>query len=613
MMPQRLIATLKTLLASKHVFWWIPALAAINLAFGLDVGWIIDDHVQRAALTRHSDFPEWHRSAGSLFTFTDGDRDDLRESVARGTWPWWSAPDLHLAFWRPISGWSHALDYRAWPENPWLMHLHSLAWFLLALVVLLALYRHVLPHPAVAGLAGLIYAVDDSQAIPVLWLANRNAVLAVAFGAAALAAHDRWRRAGWKAGAIAGPLLLLAAVLANEGAVAVGGYLLAYAICLDPAPWRERLAALLPSAGVGLAWAVAYKIGDYGAVGSGIYIDPAAEPLRAATLAVERAPLLLWGWWGFPPADLASILPDATRWWRWLVIMTLLALLTLLLRGLLRREAVARFLGLGMLLALLPATTTFPSNRLLGFVGIGASGLLALALADLASTATTGRRWPRRALIAVFVLIHLVVAPLLARSNMAQMLQLERTVRRAAESLAELADRPQESEAEVIIVATPAGFVSFTSGITAALVYGWRPWPIQVLSSSIYDTEITRTDASTLVIRPRGGFLRRPGMPHPAGIESEVSGPDPRRFFPLLDHLFRNVERDGFQVGDRVELDGKSIEIVEASEGRPLAVAVDFSEPLESSRWLFLVWRQGRYERFRMPEVGGTAAWPGLY
>ena len=151
LMPPRLIASLKKVLASKHVFWWVPALAAINLAFGLDVGWMIDDHVHRAALTHHPEFPDWHRSADSLFAFTDGDPERLSDAVARGIWPWWSAPDMHLAFWRPVTGWSHALDYRAWPENPWLMHVHSLAWFLLAVVLLFALYRYVMPRPATAS------------------------------------------------------------------------------------------------------------------------------------------------------------------------------------------------------------------------------------------------------------------------------------------------------------------------------------------------------------------------------------------------------------------------------------------------------------------------------
>lgn len=617
----RVIDKVKKALSSRHVLWLVPAITMGLLAFGLDVGWLIDDHMHRAALTHHPDLPELHRSPESLFAFIDSDPQELSQLTARGIWPWWSASELRLAFWRPVAGWTHALDYRAWPESPRLMHLHSIAWYLLAVVLLLMLFRQVLPRPAIAGLAGLLFAIDDSQALPALWLANRNAILALAFGVAALLAHDRWRRGGWQAGAIVGPLLLLTAVLANEGAVAIGGYLLAYAIYLDPAPWRSRLAALFPSVGVGLAWAVVYKIGGYGALGSGIYIDPVAEPLRFAATASVRAPLMLWGWWGFPPSDISIILPDATLWRRLLVVLALLAFLGWLLRPILRREAAARFFGLGMLLALVPASSTFPSNRLLGFVGIGAAGLLALLIAELAattSTVTKSQRWGRRTVLASLVAVHLIAAPLLIRPYLGQMQLLERMVRRTASSLIELADSPQglqadDPDAKVIIVATPSAFISLTSTVVATLVKGWHPRPNLVLSSTIYGTEVTRPDNQTLIVRPRGGFLRGPGAPTPAGFEHSAPNLDPRKSLLMLDHLFRDLHNSPFQVGDRLDLDGVTLEIIEVEEGRPLTVACRFSESLESDRWLWLAWRNWRYEKFPLPAVGDTVTWPGLY
>ncbi len=422
-----MILVLKGALASRHVLWLVPAITAGLLAFGLDDGWMVDDYVHQAALTRHPDLPALHRSPGSLFTFVDGDPERLGEVVSRGIWPWWSAPELRLAFWRPISGLSHALDYR-------------------------------------------------------------------------------------------------------------------------------------------------------------------------------------WGQLGFPPPDVTNLLPDAARWRAWAVVFGLLALVAWCLRPVLRREATARCLGLGMLLALLPASSTFASSRLLGFAGIGGAGLLALWIAELASSASNLRR---RALLTALAAVHLVAAPLLIHPTISQMKQLDRVVGSSAASLAELAPGPlPTADSQVIIVATPSGFISLASAIVATMNHGWHAPTTLVLSSSIYPTEVTRTGDATLLIRPRGGFLRSAGSPAPAGVEDAGSGLDPRRALLMLDHLFRDLERDRFAAGDRIALAGVTLEIVDEDAGRPLAVAFRFAEPLDSQRWHWLAWRGGRYERFPLPELGETVTWP---
>ena len=58
------------------------------------------------------------------------------------------------------------------------------------------------------------------------------------------------------------------------------------------------------------------------------------------------------------------------------------AMLAAALAPLLRRDREARFWTLGMVLALLPISATFPANRLLFFVGLGAMALLARLLAS---------------------------------------------------------------------------------------------------------------------------------------------------------------------------------------------------------------------------------------
>jgi len=240
---RKLVGRLTAVVGSRHWFWVLPLIGVGLLAPGLGSGWIADDHFHGAALTADPDLPLQHRSPARLFVFVDGDPAEVWRLIDAGILPWWSDPELRLSFYRPLAGLTHALDYRLWPDSPFWAHLHSVFWYVCLIVPLLALYRRILPTAAVAGLAALLYAIDDNLTFPVLWIANRNAVISVFFGVVTLLVYDRWRRGGWKPGAVLAPLTLLGAVLANEGGVALGGYLVAYALFLDPAPPRHRIVA----------------------------------------------------------------------------------------------------------------------------------------------------------------------------------------------------------------------------------------------------------------------------------------------------------------------------------------------------------------------------------
>ena len=120
------------------------------------------------------------------------------------------------------------------------MHLESVVLYGVLVLVLARLYRRFFTAP-VAMLATLLFALDETHAFPVGWLANRNALFATIFGVLAIHAHDRWRRDGWRAGAWLGPLAFAAALLSAEFGLCALGYLVAYAWFLDPSPrWGRR-------------------------------------------------------------------------------------------------------------------------------------------------------------------------------------------------------------------------------------------------------------------------------------------------------------------------------------------------------------------------------------
>ncbi len=198
--------------------WVLLAGTLVSLP-ALRLGFVIDDYFHVWLLERGG-LP----AALELFTFSDGD--PIANALRReeGPYPWWTLDDLRLRFLRPLSGITHWLDHRVFGRTTWPMHLHSIAWHLGLVAVAAAVFRRLLPV-GVAGLAALLFAVDDAHALPVMWLANRNALVALVPGFAGLLAHLPWREHGWTPGAWLVPPLLALGLAAGEPALGAFAYL----------------------------------------------------------------------------------------------------------------------------------------------------------------------------------------------------------------------------------------------------------------------------------------------------------------------------------------------------------------------------------------------------
>jgi hypothetical protein len=342
------------------------------------------------------------------FVFADGTPEQRAALMDEGMFSWWTAEGFKLAFWRPISQATHELDDVLFAENSVLIHLHSLLWFVLVLLALSRLYErfHV---PRVAVLALCIYGLDDARGMVLSFASNRNALIAVFFSVCVLIAHDRWRRDGWRAGAVMGPVLLGAALLSGEIAIAATAYLFAYALFIDEHPLKQRALSLLPYAALTLVWLALYRYQGYGAMNSGVYIHPMADPLGFLDKLTERLPLLVLGQVGGLPSDLWLLYPPAIKSVVLTVAYLFLAGLTWLLVPWMKRSRVVSFWTVGAALSLLPVCATFANDRLLGMVAIGASGALAVVMAYAAERPPSA--W-LRAGVGALVMVHLVLAPL---------------------------------------------------------------------------------------------------------------------------------------------------------------------------------------------------------
>ena len=100
-----------------------------------------------------------------------------------GILPWWTDPNIKAEFLQLILTQTHILDYWLWPERPELMHVHSLVWFAVLILLVAWFYRRHLGPTWMAGVAVLLFAIEDGHGMPVGWICNRNTLIAACFEA----------------------------------------------------------------------------------------------------------------------------------------------------------------------------------------------------------------------------------------------------------------------------------------------------------------------------------------------------------------------------------------------------------------------------------------------
>ena len=561
----------------------VAILSAIAMLPALTGGWQLDDYFQRITLLGHGD-------ARPIDTFIQYiDRAHNLKQMDSGTLPWWASLDLHQAFLRYASTLTMMLDYRLWPNHPALMHLHSLLWLSAAVLVAALLYREVLGATWIAGLAALMYAMDGAHAVPAEYLANRNALIACCFGFLSLLAFVRWRKLGDRRTRWLSVLMLALSLSAGEMGLATAAYLFSYALTVDRDAIRARLMRLLPHGGVLVAWALIYKLGNFGSQGSGFYLDPLHNPLGFAVSFCQRAAFLLMGQWTPIPAEMSmAYAPGSSAALHMSVFsFAIAAIVAVLFIPLIVRDRVARFWGLGVLLSLIPIGAVGPENRLLGFVGLGSMALLAQltqALCEgsyVAPRVWTGFAW---AATLVLLLIHLIAAPLLGIARIDYQANVSSRMDRA---MASVPSDPRIASQDLVLI-NPPDHIYLVTAIWAVKHLENLPMPrhLRALSSG-GPLEVTRVGPRSLRVRFLSGF------------------------FPTAFSRFVRSQNDRFSPGQHFELPGLSI-VVESldAQGDPERVLYEFPVPLEDSSLRWMRWQDGAYVPWSPPALGHTEKLP---
>ena len=244
---------------------------------------------------------------------------------------------------------------------------------------------------------------------------------------------------------------------------------------------------------------------------------------------------------------------------------------------LLRSDRVARFWCAGMLLALMPICATFPMDRLLLFVGVGAMGLAAQLIATIPAGTLQYPKWAAKSMLVLLIAAHGIVAPL----------ALPPRIHGSSLFLGEL-DRSLESiplgddVTDKTVVVASAQHVFFASYIPIYQALNGLPVPKRIrtfggTSPLPVPVRLERLDDYTLLVQPRGGY----------------------RFVLVRD------KAHPMPVGTRVELSGLTVEVMSLTNGGwPLRVKYRFDVPLEDPSLVWLELRHNRYVPYSPPRVG---------
>ncbi|MGA2555970.1 MAG: hypothetical protein ABSG04_06820 [Verrucomicrobiota bacterium] len=629
----KLMAIIRHLLEHRRLPLALALAAIVVMLPALRAGLLCDDLIQRLNQLTPAELPPRAfdtgfvaNDSGSLSTVANHLFDLVHQGDAAarardyGIAPWWSPTGWTAALWRPVTAFTHWLDYRLYPHSPELMHAHSIAWYALVVFLVATLYRRVStaangsrlggqPPPAgagdkmrsglfIAGVAGFLWLLDGNTYFPVMFVANRGFIVALAFGMLCWHAHLRWRTGQSRKWMWLSALCLALSLLADEGGASTLAFLMAYALVLDSGGWRSRLASFLPAAAVVLVWRTVYVASGYGVGGFSLYVDPGYAPLAFLNGLIPRANGVLGGQLTGVAPELALAL-NAT----WQTILALFfagftLACALAFWPILRRDKLARFWAVVMLLAVVPAATVFPLTKNLGFVAVGAFGVIASFLVAFATApvraALPALLRPVAWCVAVCLLLAHLFAPAVGRIFMARISPL---IPEASARVCSFDQVPEIGGRDVVVINDPT---LLTIIVPFYRAYSGQPLPrtVRILVPGSAPFQVSRPDASTLLLTAKGSDL--------------FDCPDfgPIRAAYLCKEINQQIFGVGtWQTGDRVTNKQFVAEILEVSpRGAPRSVAFHFDKPLESDRrvWLFFDWNRRAHSSFVLPKPGET-------
>ena len=558
--------------------------SCLILCLACATGLSADDYVHTLLLNNGGGIAGFEREPWDIFRFADPQFNRALQDA--GIFLWWDDPQAKLAFFRPLASLTHWVDHLLFPDSPALMHFHSVLWSALTFAGVIALYRRLI-HPGwLLGMSVFLYVLDDARGWFTSWVAGRNTVVATALSVWVIWAHVRSCQMAEQRGERARPYLALAlfplALLAGEGSVAALGYIAAYALFMDSRGPRRALLSMWPYGLVFGAWQIAYRALGYGVAHSGIYTHPITDPIGYAAHLIERGPVLILAQLGGPWSDFWSSLFvfPTIRAVLYVAALSVIGVFAYLIWPVTKQSALVRFSLAGALLAILPAAATFPADRLLNWIGLGAAPAMASVIIHYLERLDTVHKRDRLGRIVAWnlVAIHLFVGPLSLTSRVRGNDVLRSMIDRADAGMPKDASI---SERQVFFLNPPAAPLALYLPMMRAAKGEPRPERQLVLSVGTTPLTVRR-------IGPKALALSAPASP--------VWTPGSDLLYGRDAHFAIGEER---KVGD-VRLKVTAVD----DDGAPLSFEAHFEHTLDDERYLFLDWRGSTFGNFTPPALG---------
>ena len=523
-----------------------------------------------------------------------------------GILPWWTPEGMKAALWRPLSSFTHWLDYRLFPDSAPLMHVHHLLWFSAVIFLIAVLYRRLMGPTWVAALAVIFFLIDENNVFPVMFVAHRNSFIALFFGLLCLIAHHRWRKNNSRTAAIAAPIFLLLSLFSAEAGIATFAYILAYAIALEKGSLAKRAATIAPAVCIIILWRLIYNTLGYGTYNVGLYVDPVNEPVRYTLAVLERLPIMLFGVFSpIPPDFVSGMNPSATTWLMFISIASLMLLLVVML-PLLLNNRLALFFALGTVFAVVPFCACFVSSRNLLFASVPGFALIAIFITDVFKKSSYLPRALLYRMVIWIVCIGLFLTHL-PGALFGRFIGQKMTSSILLSSIGpprELIDNVRTNQSLVVINSPCALGLAWLPFVQ---VYEGKEPPnsLRVLAPALRPLQVRRVDKRTLIIRAKDGDIFSCGDVGPMHLAYLMKA---------FNDLFRNKEFS-FQPSQTVTLPRLTVKVLEVDEKKatPTQVAFIFDTALEDDSLCFyrFDWWSLSHLPFKMPAIGEIIELPG--
>lgn len=569
----------------------------------LKAGFFLDDYLQIAQLEGWSYAPA---PPYDLFAFTPRDPGAAGRLINVGAAPFFTAPNLRIAFLRPLPSLLTWADHAIFGRNAMAAHVHTLLWYGALLATVALLLSRLLPGP-LGLLALLLFCVDDGHAMTVTFIAARNGAVATVFTLMGLWAHIRWREQSWRPGSVLAPVLLALGLASGEMALGALSYLVAWELVTRRPGWRR---CLIPTVVLAAIYVAAYAITRSGARLSGAYLDPFGHPATFLRALPGRALMLLSSVFFSTPVDFAPLEP---RLGPPLVLLGLVAcagLLFWLPRALRRMDpheaTTVRWMGLGAAGSLVVGAPALLGDRVLLAAGLGGAVVIAALLRD-AWRMFRGRQHRTPALVGLLVLglPNLVVSTLALPGKVALLGALFADSRRIARE----AEIDAAVPARVVVVAMD-DLLAIDLPAVRAIEQGHHPAELASLildgkgTGAALPDRIGYLGTTTLSLAATRHQLRRS-----AADELELATPEGT----FLDGVWATTLRSPslpLPRGSVVATPFMKATVLDDRDGKPTRVAFRFDRPLDDPSLVFLVARPEGLRRLTWPPVGETLDLP---